>query len=245
MGEWTLYQYPGDQGLPSLSPPCAKVYLALRLSGLRHRVQDIGAENVKRYSPTGRVPALRLPSGKIVVDSIRILDTLEAVEGLAQPLSPREPAARAADRLWEHFANDTLYWCAVVGRWMVPANCRRVACFMGGQSWLRQRLVEVIGSRAVGGRAKGQGTGLKEYDEVVADWERHLRVVVDGLGAGPYLGGREQPGRGDLAMAGLLAQVGWRDSTPRLQAALAEHPALRAHTRRVFEACEAPAPDWV
>ena len=94
-------------------------------------------------------------------------------------------------------------------------------------------------------RARGQGTGLKSHEEVLADFARHLRVVVDGLRAGPFLGGRSELGRGDLAMAGPLAQCGWRGATPGMDAALAEHPALREHTRRVFEACEAPAPEWV
>lgn len=245
MSEWTLYQYPGEGDLPSLSPPCVKVYLALRLSGLRHHVQDIRPEHVKRYSPTGRVPALKSPEGEIVVDSVRILDRLEVLDGLANPLTPRDPGQRAQDKLWEHFANDTLYWCAVVARWGVPENLERMLEVIAGKSWLKQRLVGWIGGRTAMARAKGQGTGLKPYGEVVDDWARHLRVAVEGLRAGPYLGGRSEPGRGDLAMAGLLSQVGWRGVTPRLNAALAEHPALREHTRRVYEACEAPAPDWV
>lgn len=245
MSEWTLYQYAGEGALPSLSPPCAKIYLALRLSGLRHHVRDVRPEQVKRYSPTGRVPALKSPEGKVLVDSIRILDHLEALPDLAQPLTPRDPGERAQDKLWEHFANDTLYWCAVVCRWLVPENRARMIEVIAGDSWLKQKLVGFLGAREVTKRACGQGTGLKSYDEVLEDFARHLRVVVEGLRAGPYLGGRSQPGRGDLAMAGLLAQLGWRGVTPRMNAALAEHPALREHTRRVFEACEAPAPDWV
>lgn len=242
---WTLYQYPGVDGLPSASPPCSKIFLALRLAGLPHQVEDVTPERVRSVSPTGRVPVLRSPEGKLIGDSVRILDLLESRSDLAQPLSPAEPVARATDRLWEHFANDTLYWCVVVGRWMVPENRRRMAPLLGGGSWLRARLVDVVGGRSAGGRAKGQGTGLKPYDEVVADWERDLRVIEDGLGGGPYLGGREAPGRGDLAVATLLSQVGWAGITPRLQAAYLEHSALREHTRRVYAACDLKGPDWL
>ncbi len=50
-----LYQYPGGSGVPSVSPPCVKVYLALRYIGVEHEVVDIRSPaKVRGLSRTGR-----------------------------------------------------------------------------------------------------------------------------------------------------------------------------------------------
>ena len=65
-----LYQYGGGDGVLSLSPPCMKVQLAMRLLDLPHEVVDVRTPNqVKRVSRTGRLPAIELPDGRKVVFS--------------------------------------------------------------------------------------------------------------------------------------------------------------------------------
>ncbi|MGE0707039.1 MAG: glutathione S-transferase family protein [Planctomycetota bacterium] len=244
MSERALFVYPGSQGLPSLSPPAAKVVLAVARAQIPCEVVPIGPEQVKRYSPTGRVPALR-DGAAVHVDSVRILDHLETVPG-ARALAPRDPLERVRDRLWEHLANDTLYWCVVISRWLVPQNLERMLDGIAGEGpSLRRWATRAIGARTARKRAEGQGMGLKPYAEVVADWRRGCAMAADALGKGPFLEGRSEPGRGDLALATLLSQVGWRDATPELDAALREHPPLREHARRTYEACGKTPPAWL
>ena len=75
--EIVLYQYGGMGPLPSLSPPCLKVFLALRLIGAPHRVENLGSpREVACTSPTKRVPAIEY-RGERVAESIRVMDRLE------------------------------------------------------------------------------------------------------------------------------------------------------------------------
>jgi glutathione S-transferase len=244
MTDRTLFVYPAQQKLPSLSPPAAKVVLAVARLGIPCKVVSISPEKVKQFSPTGRVPAL-LDAGVVHVDSVRILDHLEAIPG-GRPITPGDPLGRAHDRLWEHLANDHLYWCCVIGRWCVSENVpQTVSGIFPKASAVKRGLVGLVAPRQVGKRTKGQGMGLKPYDEVVEDFRRGCAMIADGLGGGPYLEGRDEPGRGDIAVAALLAQVGWEDATPRLNSALAEHPTLREHAKRTFRACDHEPPAWV
>ena len=244
MSELVLVSYPGEEALPSLSPPATKVILALGRLGLEHRIKRVGAHNVKKFSPTGRVPAL-IEGERTLVDSVRILDDLEARAGLAHPLTPSEPLERARDRAYEHVANEALYWPLVFSRWCVPKNRERVLDGLAGSGFFKRAAFGYFGSKEARARCEGQGTGKKPFAEIVGDFARGVESMNDALGSGPYLEGREESGRGDFALAGILAQVGWRDATPELNAELAKHPALSEHAQRTFAACGLDVPPWL
>jgi glutathione S-transferase len=241
--EYVLYQYPGSRGLPSLSPPCIKVQFALRLLQVPYRVENLrSVAGVRRISPTGRVPVLEA-EGKRIADSIAILDFLEDRYPNGT-LFPADPVERVHDRLWDHFATDSLYWIGLYHRWIPPDNRERVVnAMMGRRFSIRKLLFRQLLVRAMARRARGQSIGTRSLDEVNASAERCLRLVSDGLRGGPFLGGRAAPGRGDLGVATLNAQAAWRNTLPWLLERIRAHEGVSEHVTRTFEACGFDPPE--
>ena len=240
--ELVLYQYAGDDELPSISPPCTKVGLALRRLELPHRVADVRSPfEIRRVSATGRLPALGLGE-RLVTDSIAILDLLE--ERAGRSLSPADPRARAHDLAWEHFANSALYWLGLYMRWRVPANRKRLLDALFDSALVRAPM-GVLLTKRITRRCRAHGIGGCSPEQVLAKFESMLGVLRDGLGAGPFLDDRPTPGRGDLAVASFLVQIGWRGVTPRGAEIFAGFPALNGHLRRTLEACGVSTPSWV
>lgn len=237
----TLYLYRAEDDLPSFSPPCAKVALALARSGLPHVVERVRGDPM-RYSPTGRLPTL-VVGAEVVTDSVRILDRIEALDP-PRPFWPDDAEARTRDRLWEHYANGTLYWLGLYERWLVPENRRRLLDELFGRGLLsfKRRVIAPIVSRQVRARAVGHGVGLQKPDEVRAAFSSGLAMIEEALAGGPYLNGRSEPGRGDFAVTALIAQASYRGITPWADAQVCGRPALVAHARQVFESCALPVP---
>jgi glutathione S-transferase len=217
--------------------------MALRRLGLPHRVVNLkNPRAVQRMSPTGRVPVLE-GSGSRIADSVTILDSLLEHDP-GGTLFPKDPAERARDRLWDLFATDSLYWIGVYLRWLVSDNRDRMFDAMAGSGFsLRKLLLRFALVPAMTRRARGQSVGARSEADVEASLERSLQMVGDGLEDGPFLGGRSVPGRGDLAVASLVAQVGWRGTLPRTLERVRAHPALVEHVRGTFEACGFETPD--
>ncbi len=82
------------------SPFVRRVAATLRLYGLPHEILPLRAADqmpeLKRYNPLGRVPALVLDNGEVLVDSTAILDHLDAVVGPDRALTPPAGAERRA-----------------------------------------------------------------------------------------------------------------------------------------------------
>lgn len=240
MPELTLYVYPGKDDLPSPSPPCAKIMLALAYGQIPHTLVPV-KDDPKNASPTGRLPALAI-DGETLSDSVLILDRLEALEP-ARRFWPEDPRERARDLVWERFFNEHLYWREVYLRWNVPETFPRTARVMLPKlPPILNGLFRGFVRREVSKRTHGQGVGLKSVDAVKAEVSRALDTVVAGLGDGPFLEQRATPGRADLAAAAHLAQFPFRDICPWSAAELRARPALIDYLTRVYEACELPVP---
>lgn len=73
------------------SPFTRRVAIALALRGIafEHRAWSVGAQfdDIRRYSPLGRVPVLVLDDGEVLVESSSILDWIEH-ETAGEPLLP-------------------------------------------------------------------------------------------------------------------------------------------------------------
>lgn len=242
MEDIVLYQYPGAGNVPSFSPPCLKVYLALRHLGLPHRVVDLMSPlQVSMKSPTGRVPAIVMGDATIA-DSVFILDRLAEAHPDAA-LWPADAAERTVDRLWDCFATDTLYWQGFYLRWLVPENKKRVLdASLGAGFSIRKAMTAVIGGSMLRRRAKGQGIGGRSQQDVEASFATSLRMIETGLGTGPFLQSRSRPGRGDLAIAAHLAQFSVGRSNATMDRVRAEMPRLFEHVAATFQACGLPAP---
>lgn len=237
-----LYQFPGGDGLNSISPPCLKVEMALRRLGLEYRLVNCRSRaEARRVSRTGRLPVLEF-DGRRIPDSINILDALEQRLPEAD-LWPAAPEQRLQDRLWEHFANDHLYFIGYYLRWCVPAHRERMATAIVGRAPFYVRGVfRTFFLPTFVKRAHWVGIGGKPIARVFEDYERGLEMTEAGLAGGPFLQGRDRPGRGDLACASLLAQAGFRDTMPDVVSRMRRRPRLLEYGRRVFEACAMEAP---
>jgi glutathione S-transferase len=242
VAEVILYQYGGTPAVPSFSPPCLKVYLALRRLGLPHRVVDLTTPlHVRRLSPTGRVPVISV-DGEIIADSVFILDRLEELHPEAA-LWPDDAGQRVADRLWDCFATDTLYWQGFYLRWLVPENRKKVLDAAFGSDFSFKKLaVDKLGRWELGKRARGQGIGGRSRGDVEASFRSSMAMIERGMGTGPFLQSRTMPGRGDLAVAAHLAQLTLRREEPGEARMIAMHPLALAQVAATFEACGLPAP---
>jgi len=92
-------------------------------------------------------------------------------------------------------------------------------------------------TRTMRRRTAAQGVGSRSRPDVEDALERFLDMANESLAGGPFLEGRASPGRGDLSLAALLAQVGWRQTMPAVLASVRTRGALHAHVGCVFEAC--------
>ena len=81
-----------------LSPYVRRVAVTLNLYGIgfEHKIISAVGDEAEReaINPVGRVPALQLPSGEVLIDSIAILDHLDEIVDPAMSLTPPAGAAR-------------------------------------------------------------------------------------------------------------------------------------------------------
>jgi len=241
-----LYQYPGGDGVRSISPPCLKVELALRRVGRPFEIVDCRTPvQARKFSPTGRMPAVRFDDGVVVEDSIRILHELERRFPEAG-LSPSDPHERCHDLLWESFFNDHLYWYGFWLRWVDPETSARFAdALFGRQPWAFRLAVRLFLLPRQRRRTKHQGFYAKSPAAVREAVVRALDLTVQGLSGGPFLEGRATPGRGDLAAASFLVQVGFRGTMPDIEREVLARPALVRHARAVYDACGCEPTRWL
>ncbi len=240
-----LYQYPGGGGISSISSPCVKVELALRLVGAEYEAVNLRSRKAARQvSATGRLPVLEV-DGTRIADSVAILDELEKRFPKAG-LSPIEPGARVRDRLWEHFATDTMYWVGFWLRWVDhDVSNRFFGALFGRMAWPGRFAVRSFFVPTQRHRIRMVGHGGKTAERIHVEFSRALDMVEQGLEGGPFLQGRATPGRGDLSCAGILVQVGFRDSMPDEMAEVRKHPTIIEHMIAVFEACSMDLPRWL
>lgn len=109
MAQITVIQYPGARAEGTLSPPCGKVLMALRVKGLDFRVKNVRSPmEARRFNPRGRVPTL-LIDGETIVDSTDIVTALDA-RFPDPPLTPVDPLEQAQAKLLEDWADEVLYF---------------------------------------------------------------------------------------------------------------------------------------
>jgi glutathione S-transferase len=241
----TLYQYPGAAGLTSVSPPCVKIEMALKLLGAEYRVESISSPPaVKRISATGRLPVMDI-GGERVPDSIMILDRLEKEFPDAR-LWPNDPGRHLQDRLWDHVVTDSIYWLGFYMRWVDPDGAPRTyQALFGRRPWLMRTAIRMTFLPRQRRRAGLHGVGGKTPEAVRSECRRAFDMVMEGLGGGPFMQGRDHPGRGDLAATALLSQVGFRDSLPELMQMVRDRPPLVELCCRVHDACDMEGPKWL
>jgi len=240
-----LYQYPGGDGIASISPPCLKIDLALRRIGRPFEVVDCDPRQAARISPTGRLPVVRFADGTLVEDSILILDELERRFPEAG-LVPRDPRERRIDRLWDCYFNDHLYWYGFWLRWVDPENAPRFRqAVFGAMPWFVRLAVRALFLPRQRNRVRHQGTYGKDAATVRGEIRDGLDLLEGGLEGGPFLQGRSEPGRGDLAAASFVVQAGFRGTMPDIETEVLARPSIVRHAQTTFRACGAETPRWL
>lgn len=82
------------------SPFVRRTAASLNLLGLHYTQRPFStvqnAEEIRGFNPLGRVPALVMEDGEVLVDSAAILDALDEIAGPDRALVPRSGAARRA-----------------------------------------------------------------------------------------------------------------------------------------------------
>jgi len=228
----TLVQYPGLRRGATLSPPCAKVHMALRFKKLDYDVIDLqGPWQVRRYNRRGRVPVL-LVDGVPIVDSTDILTELER-RFADPPLTPRLPRDAMWCKIVEDWADEVLYFYSVYLRWCVPENVERMrrVAFSGlpvPARWIVPRLAV----REVRRRARGQGVGVKDRATVERELDECLATIELMLSTGPWLAGPD-PSRADLAVCAVLDQLRIERLTPGVARTIESRAGICAWTERL------------
>ncbi len=229
-----VVQFGGMTRGMTLSPPCAKVHMALHFKGLDFGlVNCVSPGQIKRHNPRGRVPVL-LIDGTSVVDSSDILDELDR-RYPEPPLSPPSEVERAVCHMIEDWADEVLYFQAVYLRWMTDdgyAALKEKA--FATMPWLLRKLIPGVARRKVRQRLAGQGTGLKPESVVRAEFEQGLAMLAAMLDPGPFLVGKELT-RADLAVASVLDQLCVEAITPTVAAQIRGNEVLRSWLERVHE----------
>ncbi|MBC8406260.1 MAG: glutathione S-transferase family protein [Planctomycetes bacterium] len=235
-----LIQYAGTNGILTLSPPCAKVHMALQFKGLEYETYNCKSpKDVKRFNARGRLPSLQV-DGEVFVDSSDILTELDRIQP-EPPLLPKDPKLRAQCLLLEDWVDEVLYFYGVYLRWVD----------IQGFAWLKQAvfgtlpaplrlIVAPIVRRQVKSRLDGQGTGLKPLEVVQRELAERLQLLSDFLGEQTYFCG-QAISRADLSLAASLDQTQILGLPPVLQIDLARWPNLQNWLQRVHGAVPAAA----
>ena len=205
MTELLLAQYGGLTRGTTLSPPCAKVQMALRFKGLEFEIVNCKTPgDVKRFNSRGRLPALRI-DGEVFVDSSDILTELDR-RWPDPPLLPADAHERAQCRLLEDWADEAFYFQAVWLRWMVPENFDAMRQRLFSKlPFPLSKLLPRIALRQVRGRLRGQGTGLKPENVIRRELHESLEMLDTLATRDAFLCGAKLS-RADLAVAATLDQ---------------------------------------
>jgi glutathione S-transferase len=234
MAQITVIQYPGARAEGTLSPPCGKVLMALRVKGLDFRVKNVRSPmEARRFNPRGRVPTL-LIDGETIVDSTDIVTALDA-RFPDPPLTPVDPLEQAQAKLLEDWADEVLYFYLAWLRWGVDANFERMrAVRLSRLPWPTRWILPGIARRIARGRFRAQGVGLKGDDVVRRELAECLDALEVLLRGRSYLVG-DRLSRADLAVAAVVDQMDEPRLTPDAAAEVRRRPGIVAWLDRVHE----------
>jgi len=162
-----------------ISPFCTKVRKALRWKGLAYQTIEYNgllATRAAKLSGSGKLPVLDY-DGTRVQDSSDIVAFLE--QRHPQPaLIPSDPVERATARLFEDWADESLYWYEVYLRIMYPEVVPNVVALLckDRPAWER-RIFSVVFRRSLTKQLRDQRLGRQNRQTV----EAHLFELFTAL----------------------------------------------------------------
>lgn len=222
-----LHQLPRYDFLPSLSPFCVKVQVALRLKGLAFTTKD--TLFAKTVNAREKLPYLVL-NGEGHEDSTNILRVLDA-----RAPSPRLFTDAEDVHLLEDWADESLYWYGVYAKFEDAEGWARLAPHFARMFPVALRLGgPTIGRRQTLAKLKAHGLTTRAPDLVKAEYQRHLDALEHRLAGRRFLTGDELTAA-DVAVASMLAQMHPRVA-PWWAARLDERTRLRQLVHEVLHA---------
>ena len=240
----TLYQYPGGDGLGSISPPCLRVDMALRWLGTDFERRDLrrGGE-VAKVSRSGRLPVLEI-DGDRFIESTRILDELERRFDVPWKVDTESEAAHL--RLWEYAVNDYYYWCGFYLRWVDPEiRARFLDVLLRNAGGVTNFMVRRLFVPRQQQRAKRHGVGARDRADILVEIERGIGLLATDLKGGPFLLGRDRPARADLTVFSHFAQAGFGDSMPEVMRLVEAGDGIKPYLQRICDTVGGKRPRWL
>lgn len=222
-----LVVYPGAFAEPSASPFCVKALCLLKLSGLKHAVEET---HDPRKAPKRKLPIL-LDGDKAIADSDQIRDHLEAAHGCDFDRGLTEEQ-RAVSRAVIRMMEEHLYFTLVCDRWGNDANwahTKRV--YFAHIGFPMNGLVTRMVRKQALGALDGQGMGRHSDAERFARVKKDIDSVATLLGDKPFLFG-EQPSAADVSAVTMLAAGAVAPVPTETSAYIAGHPVLSAYIER-------------
>lgn len=227
MNSLVLHQIPPLFGLPSFSPFCLKVQIALGLKQLPFTVANTWF--AKRVNPRGKLPFLVWGEQRLE-DSTAIIEALDAHPGGAR-LLPEAQGPRFEAHLLEDWADESLYWHAVYAKYADDDGWARIrpAMRLAFPRILRP-VAPIIARRGALSKLAANGLTRRGKELISRQFDRHLDALDSRLEGKRWLVGNEIS-IADVAVTAMLGQL-----VPVMVPAFAARVAQRSRLSALIEA---------
>ena len=191
-----------------ISPFCGKVRRILEHKGLAFEVinyNGIKARKAAGLSGVGKLPVLDY-DGERIQDSSDIAAFLEQKHP-DPPIFPADPEQRALARIWEDWADESLYWFEIHQRFLYDdARAQAAALLAEGRPALERALLARVLKGMYKKKLAAQGLGRMPPERVEQKLLEHVDTLEALLGRRRWLVG---DGRSiaDIAVASQLAEI--------------------------------------
>lgn len=202
MPKIVLHQY-------EISPFCNKTRRCLERKGLDYQKIDYnGVQSMKalRLTKVGMLPVIDY-DGERVQDSTRIAKFLDAKHP-EKPFYPADPVRRAQARIWEEWAEASLFFYELQFRFVDERILPKAAELMcvGRPGWERVG-IQMAAGKITRRKVREQGLGRLPPEEIESRFFELLGHIDDTLAAQPWLVPGDEPTIADYSVAGQLDEM--------------------------------------
>ncbi len=231
MPKIVLHQFPPAGALPSLSPYCWKVQMALALKGVDYEIDNTLFP--KKHNRNGKLPYL-VWDGTGIEDSTAIVRAIDARASSGPRLVPDDATLAGEAHILEDWADESLYWHAVYAKFEDDDGWRHIGAALGKHFPAPARAAALlIARRDTRKKLRAQGLSKRSSTLVLEEFDRHLDALDRRLAGAQYLVGGA-PTIADLAVGAMLGQL-TVGLTPSYGARIAKRQRLTEYLARMVE----------
>ena len=203
MPKVVLHQFPAVPGVPSMSPFCTKVHLALRVKRIVYETRDT-------LFPKKLIWNAQLPyvtwDGEGLTDSSAILRFLEQ-KVPAPALFPADRRLAAEAHVLEDWSDESLYWYACYAKFVHEEGWAKLRPHFAAALPAAMRLLApTVARRRMIEKLRAQGVMRRTPEMILSEFDRHLDALETRLGGRGYLVG-EAISAADLSVFAMLGQL--------------------------------------